>query len=158
MLQQPGSVKNSVLPTPDLFPGGIYCLLYDHFDLSWCLATRRISIPGSPYFCVAQTPHGRLSLSSEELLKAGQHEDRPLDFRWSLCVRLHLQSLRIFRTRTCCKNALHTVAFVAEPCSLDLKSNWNWVFIIIIFILNIIMKYIIVNDLFIYYDGLIYKS
>lgn len=74
----------SAFPSPDLFPGSIYPLSIitsTWAGISATLHTREDRMnggPGSPPLRLVKTPRRRLGMSSEELLTAGQHEDRLL--------------------------------------------------------------------------------
>ena len=83
--------------------------------------------PKFPLLRLVKTPHRRLNMSSEELLKAGQHEDRFLDPHVTLCEASSPVPTGFWTSplQPGCKNPLHTsqevqvVAFVAELCSQD---------------------------------------
>lgn len=71
------SRKSLFSPTSHLFLGSYY--LYNHFHLSWPFSS--VHSGGEKdwhprFFHSVKTSHERLCILSEELLKAGQHEDR----------------------------------------------------------------------------------
>ncbi len=91
--------------------------------------------PGSPCFVWSKNPHRRWNMSSDELLKAGQHEDRLLDPHVTFDGHTVWGFISVptgFWTsplQPCCKNLLCTlqkvqvVALVAELWFTKLKGD-----------------------------------